>query len=144
LKNPQYLIVFIRIISIFIAGCSNVIQGEEQYIEVEKRIGDENTYEEFNEITNNDRVQKVKKILDDIDWENAKVDMAHPADYRFAFQYENPEIKAKAVLYELWISPKKDKVELVIDTKSKYVQLDAHKSAELFEILTSEKLSNLK
>ena len=79
--------------------------------------------------------------------ENAKVDklLLYPADYRFVFQYKNPNIEAKAVLYELWISPNKDKVELVIDAdERKYVRLDNNKSAELFEILTDGKLSNLK
>jgi hypothetical protein len=35
-------------------------------------------------------------------------------------------------------------VEIVIETESKYVQLDKNKSAELFEILTGRKLSELK
>ncbi|MFB5284654.1 hypothetical protein [Peribacillus sp. Hz7] len=144
LKNLKYLIALIGIISIFIAGCSNVIKNEEQNIEVQKRIGDENKYENFKEITNNEQVQKVKEILDDIDWKNAKVDMARPADYRFFFQFKNPEIEAKAALYELWISPNKDKVELVIDAESKYIQLDKKNSVELFEILTGEKLSDQK
>lgn len=144
LENFKYLFAFIGIISIFIVGCSNVINTEEQYVEVQKRIGDENKYEDFREITDNEQVQKVKDILNDIDWENAKVDMAQPADYRFIFQFENPEIEAKAVSYELWISPNKDKVELVIDAESKYIQLDKSKSAELFEILTGGKLSDLK
>ena len=38
----------------------------------------------------------------------------------------------------------KDKVELVIEAGSKYIQLDTGKSAELFEILTGGKLSELK
>ncbi|MFT4417255.1 hypothetical protein ACLM5H_25840 [Fredinandcohnia humi] len=144
MKNFKYLIAFIGIISIFIAGCSSVIKDEEQYIEVEQRVGNENKYEEFKKITNNDQVQKVKEILDDINWENAKVSMTRPPDYRFAFQFKNPDIEAKAVLYELWISPNKDKVELVIDAESKYTQLDVNESAELFEIVTSGKLSELK
>ncbi|MDR6121242.1 hypothetical protein QFZ87_000839 [Bacillus sp. SLBN-46] len=144
MKNFKYLIVLIGIISIFTAGCSNIIKDEEQYIVVKKRVGDENKYEDFKEITNNDQVQKVKDILKDIDWKNAKVSMVRPPDYRFVFQFKNPEIEAKAVLYELWISPNNDKVELIIDAQSKYVQLDKNKSAELFEILTNEKLSELK
>ena len=108
------------------------------------RVGDENKYEDFKEITDHEQVQKVKEILNDIDWENGVVNMARPADYRFIFQFKNPEIEAKAVLYELWISPNKDKVELVIDAESKYVQLDTGKSAELFEILTGGKLSDIK
>ncbi|UOE57345.1 hypothetical protein LIT38_10315 [Bacillus sp. CMF12] len=143
MNKINYFIAFIGIISIFIVGCSNVKEDEELNIEVQKCIGDENKYDSFKVITNSEQVKKVREILNSIDWENAKVDMANSADYRFAFQYKNPEIEAKAVLYELWISPNKDKVELVIDAESKYVQLDKNKSAELFEILTGGKLSDL-
>ena len=142
--NLKYLITFMGLILIFIAGCSDGINNEEQKIEVQMRIGDENNYEDFKEITDHEQVKKVQKILDDIDWKNAKVDMARPADYIFYFQFNNPEIEAKAVLYKLWISPNKDKVELVIDAQSKYSQLDKKKSGELFEILTGEKLADLK
>ena len=141
MKNFKYSIVSIGII--LIAGCSNSLENEEKNIEVQKRISDEYEFEDSKEIkiTNNEQIKKVKEILDDIDWENAKVDMVRPADYRFSFQFKNPEIEAKAALYELWISPNKDKVELVIDAESKYIQLDKNKSAALFEILTGEKLS---
>lgn len=144
MKNIKYFIAIIGIISIYLVGCSNAIENDEQKIEVQKRIGDENKYEDFKEITNNEQVQKVKEILDDIDWENAKVSMIHPPDYKFGFQFKNPKIEAKAVLYELWISPNKDKIELVIDAESKYIQLNKKNSAELFEILTGGKLSELK
>lgn len=140
LKKLKFLIVFMGIISMFILGCSNDIKDGEQSIEVQKRIGDENNYDNFKVITDKEQVKKVREILDDIDWENVKVDMSRPADYRFSFP--NPE--AKVVLYELWISPDKDKVELVIDAESKYIQLDKNNSAELFEILTGEKLSDQK
>ena len=144
MKNFKFLIAFIGIISIFIVGCSDTTETYEQYIKVQKRVGDESNYEDFKEITDHEQVQKVKDLLNDIDWENAQVNMAHPADYRFIFQFKNPEIEGKAVLYELWVSPNKDKVELVINAGSKYVQLDTGKSAELFEILTGGKLSELK
>lgn len=142
MKNVKYLIAFFAIISIFIVGCSKV--NEEQYIKVQKRIGVEYKYEDFREITDSEQVQKVNDIIKDINWRNADVDMERPADYRFIFQFKNPDIDAKAVTYELWISPNKDKVELVIDAEGKYTQLDKRKSADLFEILTGEKLSDLK
>jgi hypothetical protein len=144
LKKFKFLIVFIGIISIFIVGCSNDIVDKEQSIVVQKRVGDENKYEGFKEITNNEQVKKVREILDDIDWENAQVSMVRPADYSFGFQYNNPKIEAKTVLYELWLSPNKDQVELVIDAESKYAQLDKNKSAILFEIITAKKLPDLK
>ncbi|MFJ7976759.1 hypothetical protein ACIQZI_13835 [Peribacillus sp. NPDC096379] len=140
----KILFVFFGIISIFIVGCSNALENEEQSIKVQKLIGDEYNYEDFKEIINSEQVIKAKEVLNDIDWENAKVEMERPSDYRFGFQYKNPDIEAKAVLYELWISPNKDKVELVIDAESKYAQLDKNKSAILFEIITGENLSDLK
>jgi len=144
LNKLKYFIAFIAIISIFITGCSNATKDEVQKIEVEKRIGNNDKYEDFKLIENKEQVQRARKLVQNIKWENAKVSMVRPPDYRFAFQYKNSETVAKAVLYELWISPNKDKIELVIDAESKYAQLDKKKSAELFEILTGGKLSELK
>ena len=141
MKNFKYLIAFIAIVSILITGCSNPLKNEEQYIKVQKRLGDEANYEDFQEITNTDQVQQVKEIVGDINWENAVVNMVRPPDYRFMFQYKNPELEAKAVLYELWINQNSDKVELVIDAEMKYSQLDNKQSAELFELLTGEKIA---
>lgn len=141
--NLKYLITLIVIISTFITGCSNQTGIKEQNIIVEKRIVEENHYVEFKVVKNNEKVKKVKEILGKADWENAKVDMARIADYRFIFEFKNPEIQAKTVLHELWISPNKDQVELVIEAESKYVQLDKKSSTELFEILTGKKLKAL-
>jgi hypothetical protein len=136
LKKSKSLIVFIGFILTFIVGCSNEIENGEQSLKVQKYMGEENQYENFKEMNHNERVKQVKDIVEDIDWENAQVSMVRPPDYRFGFQYKNPKIEAKAVLYELWISPNKDKVELVIDAESKYAQLDKKKSAVLYELIT--------
>lgn len=144
MKKIKYLISLFGIVSIFLVGCSNVRENEERYIQVQHRIGDENKYADFKEITDNEQVQKVKDILNEIDWEHAKVNMTHPPDYRFIFQYKNPKVESKAATYELWITPNNDKVELVIDAESNYIQLDTANSAELFEILVGEELSNQK
>ena len=141
MKIQKYFLVLLTMFLFIVTGCANGIENEEQKIEVQKSIGDENKYEDYKEITNNEQVQEVKKILDNVDWETAKVNMARPADYRFVFQFKNPELEAKAVLYELWISPNKDKVELIIYAESKYFQLNEEDSAVLLEILTGEKLS---
>lgn len=142
MRFTQNLFVSLTMILFVITGCSSGIENEEQSIEVQKRIGDENKYEDFKEITDNKKVQKVKSILDKADWENAKVDMVRPADYRFGFQFKNPEIEAKAVLYEIWISPNIDKVE-VVKGDNEYVQLNEENSTVLFEILTGERLFDL-
>lgn len=142
MRFTKNLFVSLTMILFVITGCSSGIENEGQSIEVQKRIGDENKYEDFKEITDNKKVQKVKSILDKADWENAKVDMVRPADYRFGFQFKNPEIEAKAVLYEIWISPNIDKVE-VVKGDNEYVQLNEENSTVLFEILTGERLFDL-
>jgi len=142
MKYKTILIVSLAMILCFLSGCSSGIENEGQYIEVQKRIDNENKYEDFKEITDNEQVQKVKGIVNKADWENAKVEMARPADYRFAFQYKSPDIEAKAVLYEIWISPNKDKVE-VVKGDNEYVQLNEENSTVLFEMLTGKILSDL-
>jgi hypothetical protein len=47
LKKYNYLIVFIGIISLLTAGCFDGMKNEEQYIKVDKRVGDENKYEDY-------------------------------------------------------------------------------------------------
>ena len=123
-----------------LVGCSNDLQNTEQSIVVEKRIGDENNYEDFREVTDNEQVQKLLEILQDANWIDAEIEMNSHPDYRFALRFTNPDIEAKAVLYELWITPYKDKVELIGGYQ--YVKLGKNESTELFEIVTGEKLTD--
>ncbi|PTQ55160.1 MAG: putative Lipoprotein [Candidatus Carbobacillus altaicus] len=119
------------------------MEVEEHYINVQKRIGDEAYYEDINVITDREQVQKVKQIINKIEWKiGVKLKMDRPADYRFTFQYTNPEVKEHERLYEIWLNPYKDRLQLIIDSESKYAIADKINSAELFEILTGEKLSD--
>ncbi|MBT2690822.1 hypothetical protein J7I93_22025 [Bacillus sp. ISL-47] len=144
MKLFKYLIVFIGIFSIFIVGCSNEssnkLQNEGNKILVEKRVGEENKYEHYKEITDDSTVRKAKDILKNISWENAEVSMAYPPHYKFHFVADNEQ---SGLIYDLWISPNKDKVELVIEGEGKYVQLNKSKSAQLFETIIGVKLSEV-
>lgn len=140
MKKFKFLVMLIAIFSIFMVGCANNIKTDEKSIEVKKRVSDKDNYENFKVITDSKKVEKVKGIISNSEWEKAKVDMVRPADYQFYF----PNPNAKAVLYELWISPNKKQVEMIIDAESQYVHLDKKNSAELFQILTGEKLSEQK
>ena len=91
-------------------------------------------------MTDNNQVLQVKKILNDIHFENQKVEMSRSADYHFVFQFKNPKIEAKLVLYQIWISPNKDKVE-VMAGDNRYAQLEGENAATLFWIVTGEKLA---
>ena len=139
MKNFKCFIMLMGIFSIFMAGCSgNGLENEGNKVIVQKRVGEEDNYAHFKEITDEASVTKAKKILDSIRWENAEVSMAYPPHYKFRLAEENEQ---PDLLYSLWISPNKDKVELVIEGKSKYAQLSKKKSARLYEAITDENLS---
>lgn len=126
------------------AGCtkesSNNLQNEGNKILVEKRIGEENKYEYYKEIPDDSTIEKAKAILNSVSWEKAKVIMAHPPHYKFRFAAEHEQSE---LVYHLWISSNKDRVELIIEGESKYVQLNKSKSAKLFETITGIKLFNV-
>ncbi|HDR7966484.1 hypothetical protein ACTFRN_14260 [Bacillus cereus group sp. MYBK245-2] len=139
MKVRNWPLVMISICIFIITGCSTGLENEEQRIEVQKNIGD-NEYEDFKVVTDNNEVMQVKKILKDTTFENKKVEMSRPADYHFVFQFKNSKIEAKAVLYQIWISPNKDKVE-IISGGNRYAQLEEKNAATLFRIVTGEKLA---
>ncbi|MES9752629.1 hypothetical protein ABWK33_17980, partial [Bacillus wiedmannii] len=130
--------VFIVICIFIVTGCSNILGNEDQTIEAQKHIGD-NEYEDFKVVTDNNEVLQVKKILDDTTFENKKVEMSRPADYHFVFQFKNPKIEAKAVLYQIWVSTNKGKMEIKAGD-NRYAQLEGKHAATLFQIVTGEKL----
>lgn len=144
MRFQKLLFVLITVMLFLVTGCSGEIENEEQTIIVEKRIGDENMYGSFKEVTDNEQILSVKEILDNVYWENAKVNMSHPPDYKFHFQYINKDIESNPVQHSVWISPSKDKLELVIEEQSNYAQLTKEDSATLFKIITGEKLVDLK
>lgn len=133
LSTMIVLIIFI------LTGCLGGIENEEQNIEVQKRV--EGKFEDFRKITDHIKVIKVNKVLDDTVWENVKVDMSRLPEYQFIFTFKNPDIEAKAVLYQVWFSPNKDKLEIV-KGDNQYAQLTKEHSTILFEIITGDKLGH--
>ncbi|MGE6596449.1 hypothetical protein [Bacillus proteolyticus] len=136
MRIRNLIVVFIAICIFIVTGCSNILGNEDQRVEVQKRIGDD--YEDLNVVTDKNQVLQVKKILNEIHFENKKVEMSRSADYHFVFQFKNPKIEAKAVLYQIWISP--NKVE-VMAGDNRYSQLEGKNAAALFWIVTGEKLA---
>ncbi|NIK13003.1 hypothetical protein [Alkalibacillus almallahensis] len=139
MKHYKYLIPFISMLLMLIAGCSNGIEIEGDKILVQKRVGEENKYEYFKEITEKETVQTAKDILESASWENKEVSMAYPPHYKFSFEGNNEQSE---LIYHLWISPNKDMVELVIEG-GKYVQLGKSESEKLFKTITEIHLSEV-
>jgi len=141
MRIHKFLFAIVAFSLLLLIGCSKGIEDEEQRIEVQKRSGNE--YEKFKVVEDAKKVERVKQILTRINWQNAEVSMSRPSDYQFFFQFKNPAILAKAVLYSVWISPNNEQVEIV-KGDSQYAQLTREDSARLFELLTGDNLTGLK
>ena len=118
------------------SGCVNEMIG--QKITVQKRTGEENTFEEFKEVTQRKQVTQAIDIVKNANWENVKVEMKSYADYQFQFPFKNSS-EDKIASYLLWISPNGENLEIVTDS-DRYVKLTKRDSADLYEILTGEEL----
>jgi uncharacterized protein YcfL len=132
------------ILAILLVGCQGNVLGigdEKQNIVVEKQVGDKDQYEEFNKVTDTKQVEEVREILAGVHWKDAQVDFIRHPDYRFVYEYKNPNIDTKAVLHQIWISPMKDELEVMQGT-DEYAKLTKEDSARLFEILTGESLGD--
>ncbi|WP_064092997.1 hypothetical protein [Rossellomorea aquimaris] len=133
--------VLITLALFLVTGCSMGSEYEKQNIIVQKRIEKENKYEDSKKITNNKHVKEVKRILKETNWKSAQVDFFRPADYQFSFQFENPDIESKTVIYSVWNHSKKDILQ--ISTQGgEYTQLTKEESSILFEIISGEKMDD--
>lgn len=144
MKINKILSIFILLSLAIMIGCSNDIKNNENKIVVKKQVNKTDKYEFYKEIEDSERIKNINEILNDINWENAMVNMVRPADYLFHFKNTKEIEKSNELIYALWISPSNEKIELLIDSEVKYAQLDKEKSEELFELLTEKNLSDTK
>lgn len=138
MKSMRLFICIIGVVLLLAAGCSNDLQHAEESLVVEKRIGNENNYKEFRENVNTKQVQRIKEIVKNADWIQEETEIVSYPDYKFSFRFTNPNVEAKAVLYQLWITPDKKNVEITSDNG--YGKMDEVLSVELFELITGETL----
>ena len=95
MKKIKYLISLFGIVSIFLVGCSNVIENEERYIQVQHRIGDENKY------------------ADD-------AEMAHIL-HRLQSAAANPDIRNRMTAEDVYFKPLEDR-DTVIMQQNKIIE----------------------
>ena len=132
------ILLFMSIAIISLVGCNlksdskqineAKIISEEEMLFIEKRVGTENQYEQFKKITDKEKVEKVLNILQKANWKNAKVEMAHPPDFRINNKYL------------IWLTPQKDMLEVIIQGQNKYTKLTEKDSEVFYNIITNEKL----
>lgn len=115
-------------------GCLNDIQ--DQKITVQKRIGEENVFEDFKEVNSEKQVKKAINIVENANWISEVVEMKRYADYQFQFPFKNSSDN-KIASYSLWVSQNGEKLEIVTDS-DRYVKLTKQDSENLYEILIGE------
>ena len=126
MKKVVYLMILLILI-VKLVGCTKENESDYKKLIIEKRIKTSNDYEKFAEIIDKNLIKEVNDIIKNIKWDNSKVCMVRPPEYKFYFE------NLKDSIYELWISPNKEQLEIVIESKSKYIQLDEKESNKLLK-----------
>ncbi|MFF3025405.1 hypothetical protein ACFVRR_22640 [Gottfriedia sp. NPDC057948] len=138
LKFSRIFFCLITIILFTVIGCSKEVETEKQKILIQKHIN--HKYENYSEVTKDKDVLKAQEIFRNSDWKVIDVKMSRQHEYKLVFQFKNPDIQVKQILYRVWVNSSDNKLEI---TKSgRYVQLSKEDSATLYVIITGEKLAN--
>ncbi len=115
-----------------IVGCNQkgvVNFDKNDTIVIEERVGDElsTNYDGINEIDDEALVQEVIDIFNGAQWEtNVEVNMPREPDFKINKNYH------------IWVTPKRNMLEVVITENSYYVRLSENQSSKLWTIITSK------
>ncbi|MGM9928868.1 MAG: hypothetical protein ACI35P_13055 [Bacillus sp. (in: firmicutes)] len=140
MKHNKIFYVFLGVFLFLIAGCSNGSESEGSKILVQERVGEENEYKHFKEITDNQTVKRAKDILESISWENAEVNMAIYPQYKFHFEGDTEQPER---IYDIYINPNTGTAELVNIYEGEYAKLSKSELVKLFETTIGIKLSDV-
>ena len=134
------LFIFFVVISFALVGCNQEdtikepkepkeIQAETPFT-VEERQSE--GYKIIKEVVKSEEIKIVVEILENAEWqENTKVEMALPPEYRFSLSSIN---------YAIWVTPNRDRLEIIPEGQSKYIKLPIKDSKILYKIITGKEL----
>ncbi|MDR9746615.1 hypothetical protein P4H27_12700 [Paenibacillus taichungensis] len=141
MRKYIYVIGCMTLLFMCLTGCSaDNIQSKGNQVIVQQPVENSNQYTLYRKITDPAQVHAIRSITRSIRSNHIIADMVRPPDYKFFFEKKNTTSSDKSDIYNLWISPHQDQVEIIIESKPTYVQLTKEKSAKLFELITGEKL----
>lgn len=95
----------------------------------------EQTYSVYKKIENLETINSILNVLNQISWEEAEVDMTRQPDFKITVVNINPTAYFNPIIFDLWITPNKDKLEIIIEGRSKYQKLSKQDSAILLDII---------
>ncbi|MGZ9817419.1 hypothetical protein ACXM0N_16100 [Peribacillus simplex] len=76
------------------------------------------------------------EILNKANWEKSKLDLDKDGHPNYIFYFNKHKKGNKIVVFSVWASPDKDKLELTKDDGGKHVQLNKDDSELIFETIT--------
>lgn len=123
-------------LAMLLAGCQTTHEPIEQQINIETY-----TAHAYQKTTNKKMAKEAIQLLNEVDWQSARIGKARPADYKI--QFSNSLTDAKTPVYEIWLSPHKDKLEIVVPATNQYAQLDRHMSKQLFHTIMQDDLASI-
>lgn len=132
------IIVLFALFSIVLIGCSNRpplpdLNDQNLNLHISKPEGQ--SYIIYKKVEDNQMVKRVMDILQKVSWEDAKVFMSRQPDYKINTINTDPTVSYEPVTYAVWISPKKDILEVIIEGQSKYGKLTKKDSSTLLTII---------
>lgn len=130
----SYTMLCATFTTMLLAGCQTTHEPIEQRINIETY-----TAHAYEKTTNTTKAKEAIMLLHNIDWQNARIGKARPADYKI--QFSNSLTAAKTPVYELWLSPRKDKIEIIVPSTNQYAQLDRKTSKQLFKTIMQHDLA---
>lgn len=111
--------------------------SSKQIITIQKRIGDNENYEELKEVTEEKKVQKAYNLVKKANWRNAKIERSRYPDYTFQFKTDSNSSEGKIQSYSMWVNGEDHIISLFTDSNN-HVQLTKKDSKTLFEIITKQ------
>ncbi|QOR64803.1 hypothetical protein IM538_13150 [Cytobacillus suaedae] len=141
---------FILLLAVLLVGCkkevteeaiyeknnkSEFVNREVEFINSSIKV-EENTslgYKELRVIEDAQELKQLEDILDRLTWVKAKVEMSSPPHFRFI---------SEDVYFAMWVTPKKDHIEMIVEGENLYQVLSKQDSNLLFKLLTDKKLSD--
>ncbi|WP_282942865.1 hypothetical protein [Paenibacillus sp. RC67] len=91
-------------------------------------------YTVYKKIEDNEAAKTILDILINVRWETAKVSMLGQPDYKIVSVNLDPTISYKPVTYAIWLSPKKEILEVIIEGQSKYGRITKEDTTKLLSI----------
>ncbi|MGZ9586034.1 hypothetical protein [Paenibacillus marinisediminis] len=92
-------------------------------------------YKVYMKIEDHETVKTVMDILENVPWENAKVEMIRQPDYQILTVNIDRTISYEPVTYSVWLSPKKDILEVIIEGHNKFGKVSKEDTKKLLSIL---------